>query len=186
MLTWYSSRMVAIREAPGVTEGELRQLTDLLVTVVNDGAAMGFIPPIGSAEADEYWRDLVANALGPSCILLLAEDAGRIVGTAQLHLATKHNGLHRAEVAKVMVHPSAQRRGIARAMLARLDEAARRERRTLLILDTREGDPSNDLYRLAGYTEAGRIPEFARSADGSLHTTVLYYKILDADRARGG
>src|SRR6476619_365976 len=138
MLTWYSSRMPAIREAAGVTDAELRQLTDLLVTVVNDGAAMGFVPPIEAAEADEYWRDFVASTLGPSCILLLAEDAGRIVGTAQLHLATRHNGLHRAEVAKVMVHPSAQRRGIARAMLARLYDVAQRERRTLLILDTRE------------------------------------------------
>jgi GNAT superfamily N-acetyltransferase len=170
--------MLTIREASSLTAEEQRHLTALLVTVVNDGAAMGFVPPIGSDIAADYWHDLAENELGPSCIVLLAEDDGQIVGTAQLHLATKHNGLHRAEVAKVMVHPSRRRRGIARALLEQLDGLARREHRTLLVLDTREGDPSNDLYLLGGYQEAGRIPDFARSADGSLHTTVLYYKRL--------
>jgi GNAT superfamily N-acetyltransferase len=171
--------MLSIREAPRLSDDELAQLTDLLVTVVNDGAAMGFVPPLDAAIAEAYWRDLADHDLGPACILLLAEQDGAILGTSQLHLATKHNGLHRAEVAKVMVHPSARRRGIARSLLAHLDDVARREHRTLLVLDTREGDPSNALYQLAGYAEAGRIPRFARSADGSLHTTVLYYKTLE-------
>jgi hypothetical protein len=58
------------------------------------------------------------------------------------------------------------------------EERARAESRSLLVLDTREGDPSNLLYTSLGYIEAGRIPGYARSANGELHTTLYYYKIL--------
>jgi ribosomal protein S18 acetylase RimI-like enzyme len=76
------------------------------------------------------------------------------------------------------VHPSARRRGIARALLERLEAVARRDGRTLLVLDTRDGDPSNALYTQAGFQEVGRIPGYALNGDGSLHATVYYYKTL--------
>ncbi len=51
-------------------------------------------------------------------------------------------------------------------------------RASLLVLDTRLGDPSNDLYVSLGYQWVGQIPHYARSGSGSLDTTVLYYKDL--------
>jgi hypothetical protein len=62
-------------------------------------------------------------------------------------------------------------------MLA-LEDHARRLGRTTLILDTRQGDPSEDLYRTVGWTFAGAIPEYARSATGALDGTAYYYKLL--------
>ncbi|MNW08796.1 hypothetical protein D3C71_2056450 [compost metagenome] len=56
------------------------------------------------------------------------------------------------------------------------EQAAAAADRTLLVLDTREGDPSNLLYQSRGFTEAGRIPNFALSAQGGKDTTVIYYK----------
>jgi hypothetical protein len=47
------------------------------------------------------------------------------------------------------------------------------------VLDTREGDPSNELYRALGYREAGRIPGWARDAAGTPSATVFWYKPLD-------
>jgi ribosomal protein S18 acetylase RimI-like enzyme len=83
-----------------------------------------------------------------------------------------------------MVLPSAQRQGLGRALMLRLESEARARGRSLLVLDTREGDPSNALYRELGYQEAGRIPAYARSASGQLDATVIYYKLLDdANRA---
>jgi hypothetical protein len=32
--------------------------------------------------------------------------------------------------------------------------------------------------RTLGFREAGRIPDYAKSADGKLHKTVFYYKRL--------
>ncbi len=167
--------MVEIREATSLTDAEYAQLTELLVAVVDGGAAVSFLPPLDPTVAEAYWR----GVLDPSRVLLVAEAEGRIVGAAQLHLVTWPNGPHRADVAKVMVHPSARRRGIARLLMERLEAVARRERRTLLVLNTREGDPSNSLYTQAGFREVGRIPGYALNGDGSLHATVYYYKSLD-------
>ena len=46
------------------------------------------------------------------------------------------------------------------------------------MLDTRQGDPAEALYASLGWVRAGVIPDYARSADGSLHATVIYYKLL--------
>jgi ribosomal protein S18 acetylase RimI-like enzyme len=166
---------VQIRVATALQSGEQEQLVDLLVAVVDDGASVGFLPPLERDEAAAYW----STVLGPDVVLLLAERSGRIVGTAQLQLASRPNGRHRAEVAKVMVLPSAQRQGLGRALMLRLESEARERGRTLLVLDTREGDPSNVLYQDLGYQEGGRIPGYARSASGELDGTVIYYKLLD-------
>jgi ribosomal protein S18 acetylase RimI-like enzyme len=101
---------------------------------------------------------------------------GKIAGTVQLHLCKKPNGTHRAEVAKLMTHPDYRKKGIARQLMQDIEIRAKQEYRSLLVLDTREGDPSNLLYQSIGYMEAGRIPNFAQSETGELDTTVLYYK----------
>lgn len=167
---------IQIREASALAPAEYDQLADLLVAVVDDGASIGFLPPLAPSEAHAYWR----GVLKPNTVLLLAEEHGAIIGSAQLHLEPRANGNHRAEVAKVMVSPLARRRGLGRSLMLRLEEIARRERRTLLVLDTRDGDPSNDLYRSMGYLEVGKIPGYARSASGNLHATVFYYKPLES------
>ncbi len=166
--------MLAVREADVIKDHECDALAEILIGVVEDGASVGFLPPLTHDEAVRYWR----GVLQPDVRLVLAERDGRIVGAAQLMLAMRANGSHRAEVGKVLVHPNAQRQGIGRALMEGIDPIARREGRTLLHLDTREGDGSNALYQSLGYIEAGRIPAFARSRNGELHTSVFYYKQL--------
>jgi ribosomal protein S18 acetylase RimI-like enzyme len=165
---------LSLRTVSQLSAHEVEQLAGVLVAVVEQGASVGFLPPLSRASAADYWRGVIE----PGVILVVAEREGTIVGTAQLHLAMRPNGRHRAEVAKVLVHPNVQRQGIGRALMRELEQIARAERRTLLILDTREGDGSNDLYRKLGYTVAGSIPGFARSATGQLDATVFYYKQL--------
>ncbi len=166
--------LLTIRAANDTTAEEVGQLADLLVAVVAEGASVGFLPPLASAVARGYWE----RALAPGVVLLLAEEKGRNVGTVQLRPAESANGRHRAEVAKLLVDPEHRRRGIGRALMGRLEEAARVDGRSLLVLDTCEGDPSNQLYRSLGYEEAGRIPRYARTGDGRLEGTVFYYKEL--------
>jgi ribosomal protein S18 acetylase RimI-like enzyme len=165
---------VRIRQIDRLEADALRQLTRLLVVVVDDGASIGFLPPLAPAEARAYWR----GVLGPGVVLLVAEGDEGIVGTVQLHCALRPNGRHRAEVAKLMVHPTVRRQGVARRLMAAIEDAARAAERRLLVLDTREGDPANGLYRSLGYTEAGRIPGYALSGDGGADATVIYYKQL--------
>jgi len=76
------------------------------------------------------------------------------------------------------VHRSARRQGYGRALMQQAEAVALEEGRTLLVLDTRKGDPSEALYRSAGYIRAGEIPQYARGAGAELHATVFYYKLL--------
>ncbi|TCP52119.1 acetyltransferase (GNAT) family protein [Tumebacillus sp. BK434] len=150
----------------------LRELAELLILVVEDGASVGFLPPLLEPVATRYWEDV----LEPGVLLFVAKVDDEIAGSIQLHLSSKQNGDHRAEIAKLMTHPKFRRRGVARALMQTAEARARQEGRSLIVLDTRAGDPSNLLYVSMGYQEAGRIPNFARSANGDLHPTVFYYK----------
>lgn len=165
--------MLEIQEIKSI-ENHLDQLAELLVSVVDDGASIGFLPPMKLVEAKNYWQ----TVLNPDVILFIAKINNEIVGTIQVHLCTKQNGLHRAEIAKLMTGPNARRKGVARELMNVAETRAIGEARTLLVLDTREGDPSNHLYQSIGFIPAGRIPNFALSEKGDLNTTVIYYKIL--------
>lgn len=153
----------------------IEELADLLIQVVEDGASIGFLPPLSHSEARDYWT----NLLNRDIRLWVALLDGRVVGTVQLHLCSKPNGNHRAEIAKLMTQPQDRRKGVGRSLMRTAEEAAKSEGRKLLVLDTREGDPSNLLYRSLGYQQAGIIPSYARSANGNLDATVLYYKLLE-------
>ncbi|MEH7436933.1 GNAT family N-acetyltransferase [Neobacillus drentensis] len=153
-------------------EEHLDELSELLVKVVDDGASIGFLPPMRKQDAANYWK----TVLSPDVILLVAKLNNHIVGSIQLHLSTKQNGSHRAEIAKLMTHPEYRRNGIGRLLMQKAEETAKQMERSLIVLDTREGDPSNKLYSSLGYTQAGRIPNYAKSANGELAATILYYK----------
>ena len=154
------------------------RLAALLQDAVHSGSSVGFLPPVSRETAEAYWRETLDEVAQGKRVLLASFEAGELTGTAQLALATKENGLHRAEVQKVIVHTRARNRGVARALLGALEEAARAEGRTLLVLDTEQGCAAERLYERCGYTRAGVIPQFALKTDRSLVSTVVFYKLL--------
>jgi GNAT superfamily N-acetyltransferase len=156
----------------------LSQLVALLQDAVHNGSSVGFLPPLAIETAEEYWLEALNEVEQGKRILLVASEAGDVAGAAQLALATKQNGLHRAEVQKLVVHTRFRRRGVARALMGAVEEAARAAGRTLLVLDTEQGSAAEQLYVKCGYTRAGVIPQFALSAEGSLITTVVFYKLI--------
>jgi len=159
--------------------GHRPALVALLRDVVDGGASVGFVPPLGADEAGAYWDSVAAALEGGGRRIWIARVAdGGIVATVQLDLASQANGRHRAEVIKLMVLSSARRRGLGRLLMEAAEAEARRLGRTTLVLDTRQGDPSEALYRGMGWQPAGTIPRYARSANGTLHTTAFYYKLL--------
>ncbi len=166
-------RLDAAQAAQAVPE-----LAGLLQNAVHAGAALGFLPPVTDAAAHAYWHSVAAAVTDGSRLLWVARVGETLAGTVQLDLALRPNGLHRAEVMKVMVHAAHRRRGLGRALLLAVEAEARRIGRTTLVLDTRQGDAAEALYAGLGWVRAGVIPDFARSADGSLHATVIYYRLL--------
>lgn len=161
-------------EAPAVMNGLVAVLQDS----VDNGASVGFLPPLSADEARAYWIKALDQVAAGERLLLVAWCDGRIVGTVALGLETRPNGSHRAEVQKLLVHSAYRRRGIAQALMAAVEDAARADGRKLLVLDTREGDAAETLYQRIGYTRLGSIPGYARNADGSFDPTVIFYRPL--------
>ena len=156
----------------------LSDLVVLLQDVVNAGGTIGFMPPISNEEASTYWQDVIQTLRGPLRVLVVACDGEAVIGSVQLDLCGRSNGLHRAEVMKVMVHSKHRKKGIGAQLMRAIETQAKLEGRSTLVLDTREGDDGVRLYERQGYEVAGVIPEYARSADGNLHATVYMYKLL--------
>jgi GNAT superfamily N-acetyltransferase len=167
--------------APASFENDLEMLGALLHACVAAGASVSFILPFSHEEAKAFWSEQVLPSVsaGTRCVLL-ARSAGNIVGTVQLDLGTPPNQPHRAEVRKLLVHPDARRRGIARSLMLAVEAQACEARRTLLTLDTVTGRPAEVLYLSLGYAVAGVIPGYALNFDSSiLESTTVMYKTLN-------
>ena len=160
---------------------QLPALVDILQDSINSGASIGYLPPFSDSDARDYWSGVFQKVANGSVLLWIARDADLgVVGTVQLELASKTNALHRAEVCKLLVHQKARRRGIAKALMLEMERTAKTINRTTLVLDTREGDPSNLLYQSLGFQISGLIPAFVTNEHGEFQATVIYFKLLNA------
>jgi ribosomal protein S18 acetylase RimI-like enzyme len=157
---------------------KLSDLVELLQDAVDSAASVGFLPPLSREVAADYWRSVFADLDAGHRFLLGAMDGATLVGSVQLELARKPNAAHRAEVQRLLVSRAFRRQGIGERLMRQLHEIARQHGRTLLVLDTRQGDPSELLYQKLGYSKAGVIPAYARSANGSLDATAFYYMFV--------
>ncbi|MFD7446369.1 GNAT family N-acetyltransferase [Streptomyces sp. NPDC059909] len=154
------------------------QLAELLVDAVDGGASVGFLAPLDRAVAAAWWRTHTDALAAGSRALWTARTGGRITGTISVGFATYPNGGHRAEIAKLLVHRDARGRGLGRTLLSTAERAAADAGVTLLHLDTETGSPAESLYRRAGWTPAGVIPDYAADPAGELRPTTLFYKRL--------
>jgi len=138
-------------------------LARLLLDAVDGGASVGYLPPLGRAEAIEYARSVADAVAAGGRVLLVARANGRIIAMGQLDLAQRPNGRHRAEVAKVMTLSAWRGRGVGRGVMLALEDEARRLGRSTLVLDTRPGDSSEALYQSLSWGKAGVLPPHPRS-----------------------
>src|SRR5262245_19169935 len=161
-------------------DDEIEMLAEILRAVVYDGAGVSFIVPFSLEEARAFWREKVLPDVRTGTRrVLVARWGTRIVGTVQLDLSTPPNQKHRAEVLKMLVHPDARRRGIARALMIALESVAQSEGKTLLTLDTWTGSYAESLYQSLGYVTVGVIPRYARgSLTPQLEPATFMYKEL--------
>lgn len=157
---------------------EISDLACVLVACVEGGAGVGFVLPFSRDAAETFWRSRLAGLESGERHLLIVRHNGRIAGTVMLNLADQANGGHRAEIAKLLVHPDARRRGYASLLMKQAEVLSLALGRWLLVLDTVTGDTAEEIYPRLGYTRVGVIPEFAVSAFGAFDTTTVFYKQL--------
>ena len=154
-------------------------LADVLIDCVEGGASVSFMLPLPREKAVAFWRGVAGGVARGERVLLIAEDgAGRIVGTVQMIMSLPDNQPHRADVAKMLVHRSARRRGVAQRLMAALDDAAREEGKAVLVLDTVTGGDAERLYERAGWQRVGSVPKYALMPDGAFCATTFFYKHL--------
>lgn len=141
---------------------------------------MGFHTPLTQSDAGSYWHKVEQGLQTGERLLAVKFIGEKLAGAIQLSLCLKANGLHRAEVEKLMVHTQYRQHGIAKQLLAGIEDIALSHQRTLLVLDTRTGDVASVLYRKQGYIEVGQIPQFVTNSNGKFESTTIFYKQLDA------
>ncbi|WP_310633798.1 GNAT family N-acetyltransferase [Paraburkholderia sp.] len=172
--------IIAVRRL-GANEAaaSLDALADVLMDCVEGGASVSFMAPLARETAQAFWQHVADGVAADERILLIAEDAsGAIVGTVQIVTAQPENQPHRADVAKMLVHRRARRRGVGQLLMQAVDTHALAAGKTVLVLDTVTGGDAERLYARSGWQRAGTVPDYALMPDGALCATTFYYKHL--------
>jgi GNAT superfamily N-acetyltransferase len=164
--------------SPEDARSSLSSLADLLKACVEEGAGIGFILPLSKEKAEAFWAAQLPSLEAGQAFLLAVKEEETISGVVMLALAPQDNGPHRADVAKLMVHPNHRRKGLARQLMVAIDNLAVSLDRWLLVLDTVTGDRAEQLYPTCGYRKVGIIPDYAYGSHGSLDATTVFYKDL--------
>ena len=169
---------IQIRCLQTIGDREIQGLGDVLIDCVEGGASVSFMLPMSRAKADAFWRSTAASVARGERVVLAAEDeTGAIVGTAQIILAQPENQPHRGDLAKMLVHRRARRRGVGGKLLAAAERSALDAGKTLLVLDT-ASDDAERLYARQGWQRCGVIPNYALLPDGTPCATTYFFKSL--------
>ena len=123
----------------------LSPLSDILADCVNSGASVSFMLPFSLQTARTFWLRIAESVAAGERLVLVAEQAGQIVGTVQLVIDQPENQPHRADVAKLLVHQNARRQGLANALMNYLEQLAREQGKSVLVLDTATGSGAGTL-----------------------------------------
>jgi len=149
--------------------GYAKPLTGIVIRQLDAAAAASAIPALQSlAESQPVWRKAASDVALASRILLLAWVDGEPAGLANLHLAAPH----RAELQTLHVAPAFRRRGVARALLHHAQSVGH----ALLTSQSPDTDAARATLHAAGWTAAGRIPNFLRAPDGTPVAMLIFYR----------
>src|SRR5437867_3871144 len=164
----------------GVSEAhaQLDGLAAVLADWVAGGASVSYMAPFSYEQARAAFESFAVEVEQGRRLLLAAFAEGRLVGTVQVILALPPNQPHRAEIAKLLVHRSARKRGIAQLLMEHAESEARAEGKPLLVLDTVTGDDAERLYARLGWTRVGVIPGYALYPDRRPCDTTIFWKAL--------
>jgi len=172
-----STRGWSPRRLHALDDAQIDGLADVLIDCVEGGASVSFMHPLPRDRAVAFWRRVAHGVAVGERALLVAEDARGLCGTVQLVLDQPENQPHRAELSKMLVHRRARRQGLGAALMRAAEATARECGKTLLVLDTANGEAER-LYERLGWTRVGVIPGYALLPQGGLCSTTLYYRNL--------
>ncbi len=170
-----------VRRLSVVDDATIDALTDVLLDCVEGGASVSFMHPLTRERAAAFWRKVARGVEAGERVVLVADDDHGVCGTVQLIFDLPENQPHRADVAKMLVHRRARRRGVGAALMRAAEATARECGKTLLVLDTVTDSPAARLYERLGWVRVGTIPGYALYPDGGLCDTTYYYRQLGGE-----
>lgn len=179
MFAMVAPDLIEVRRLAGPElHAHLDALAGVLADCVAGGASVSYLNPFSHADARAAFEGWAAEAEQSGRLILGAFDDGNLVGTVQVILALPPNQPHRAEIAKMLVHRSARKRGVGRLLMEQAESEARAEGKTLLVLDAVTGGDAARLYARLGWTTVGVIPNYALYPDGRPCDTTVFFKAL--------
>ena len=157
----------------------LDALADILDNCVNGGASVSFMLPFSTEKARAFWQGIAGSVERNERVVLACIDSqDDVIGTVQLITDQPENQPHRADVAKLLVHEKARRKGAAMALMEELEVQARARGISVLVLDTSTGSGAETFYQRAGWQKVGEIPRYALMPDGAMTATSVFCKFL--------
>jgi ribosomal protein S18 acetylase RimI-like enzyme len=156
---------------------DLNDLCDAAEAAIEEGGGFGWLKPPPRQTLENFWRGAL---MVPERVVFIGRLDGVIVGSGQLVRPARNNEARAlsATLTTNFVAPWARGHGLARALTATVEEAARRDGFLVLNLDVRATQQAAiSLYENAGYVRYAEHPQYAR-VDDDWVAGYFYYKDL--------
>jgi GNAT superfamily N-acetyltransferase len=111
-------------------------------------------------------------------VTILSLHKEKIIGSATLILNEPQSRTSHVASFGVVVHPDFQRKGLAKHLIAALEQIARDQGIKKIEVNFYEGNPAAALYRSLAYEYEGRRLKKGRLNDGTYADEILLYKFL--------
>jgi len=174
---------LSVERITTLTDEALAELCEAAAAAIIDGGGFGWVKPQPREVLARYWKGVL---LVPERELFVARLDGAIVGAAQLVRPPRNNEAQAfaATLMHFFIAPYARGWGLARMLVARVEEGARALGYKVLNLDVRETQASAiALFESLGFVRWGTHPAYAQ-VNGEVIAGHFYHKLLDGKPAR--
>ncbi|MBL4803888.1 MAG: GNAT family N-acetyltransferase [Alphaproteobacteria bacterium] len=163
-----------------LSPGDLNDLCDATDAAIEGGGGFGWVEEPSRQVLERYWQGVIAM---PARILLVARLDGVICGTCQLWKPPLNNEAqaHVVTLTTNFVAPWARNYGLAKMLVTKAEEIARKEGFAVINLEVRETlKRAIEIYEGLGYVRFGMHPYSVRVKDETLKG-YFYYKVIDPE-----
>ena len=173
---------IGVEKLTAFQGNDLQELCEATEEAIRDGSGFGWLTPPPREVLEAHWSGVL---LVPQRHLFIARLEGTVAGSVQLVTPPANNeaGAHKARLETFFIAPWARGHGLARALLARVEDHARKMAFMSLDLDVRATQKDAiRLYERSGYTRWGIRPDYAL-VGGELIEGYFYSKKLREKQA---
>lgn len=175
---------VAVEKLEILSGTDLQDLCEATEAAIDEGGGFGWVKKPPREALEKYWQGVL---LVPGRWLFVGRLDGVICGSAQLIRQPRNNEAQAfsAQLMSAFVAPWARGHGLARGLVAAVEQGARRLGIEILNFDIRATQTAAiQLYESRGYTRWGTHPCYAK-VEGRIIPGYYYFKDLTVDAPPG-